>query len=192
MDKASPCLPKLLDSQHSVLVLVDIQARLTSAMPSLEAEQMLIHTERLLEAATLLEVPVLVTEQYPQGLGATQSALIERLPPRTPVFAKTGFSCCLANGFQAALEETGRRQIILLGQEAHVCVLQTALELGHLGYQVHLVSDAVCSRRPEHKATALQRMQQQGIVLSCHESVLFEWLRDAGHPHFKKISALLR
>ncbi len=108
------------------------------------------------------------------------------------MFSKNGFSCCAAEGFNGTLAALGRKQVVLAGQETHVCVLQTALELQHLGYQVHVLADAVCSRRAEHKAFALQRMQQQGVTLTCHESALFEWLRDARHERFKTISSLLR
>jgi nicotinamidase-related amidase len=184
--------PNLLDSANSVLLLVDIQSRLSAAMPLAEAEQMTIHAVRLLDAARLLDVPVLLTEQYPQGLGPTQPEISARLPEGTRIFTKTGFSCCAAEGFNRALAEIGRKQIVIIGQETHVCVLQTALDLLYQGYQVQVQTDAVCSRRIEHKSYALQRMQQQGVTLSCHESVLFEWLRDARHSHFKAISALLR
>lgn len=184
--------PNLLDASRSVLLLVDIQTRLSAAMPEVETQQMSQHCERLLQAAALLDVPVIVTEQYPQGLGPTQANLLDRLPAAAPVFAKTGFSCCAAEGFNATLAALGRKQVVLAGQETHVCVLQTALELDCLGYQVHVVTDAVCSRRAEHKAIALQRMQQQGVTLGCHESVMFEWLRDASHQRFKTISSLLR
>ncbi|MBD9356552.1 hydrolase [Methylomonas sp. EbA] len=184
--------PNLLDANNSVLLVVDIQGRLSTVMPVLELQQMLMHGQRLLQAAGLLDVPVLVTEQYPQGLGPTQQEIGEYLPGNSRCFSKTGFSCCAADGFNQALVDTGRKQVVVIGQEAHVCVLQTALELLNQHYQVHVLEDAVCSRRAEHKNFALQRMQQQGATLSCHESVLFEWLRDARHSHFKTISALLR
>lgn len=184
--------PNLLDVNHSVLLVVDIQGRLSAAMPAADLEQMLVHGRRLLEAAGLLSVPVLLTEQYPQGLGATQPEISAYLPDTSAIFAKTGFSCCAADGFNQALANTGRKQVVVIGQEAHVCVLQTVLALLDQAYQVHVLTDAVCSRRVEHKTYALQRMQQQGATLSCHESVLFEWLRDARHDKFKTISALLR
>jgi len=184
--------PNLLDVNNSVLLVVDIQGRLSTAMPAADLEQMLIHGRRLLEAARLLSVPVLLTEQYPQGLGPTQPEISECLPDASRIFGKTGFSCCAADGFNQALANTGRKQVVVIGQETHVCVLQTALELLNQAYQVHVLTDAVCSRRAEHKTYALQRMQQQGATLSCHESVLFEWLRDARHGEFKTISALLR
>jgi len=184
--------PNLLDADNSVLLVVDIQGRLTAAMSAVAAEQMLNHGRRLLEAARLLQVPVLLTEQYPQGLGPTQSEIGDYLPDATRIFGKTGFSCCAADGFMQALSDTGRKQVVVIGQEAHVCVLQTGLELLSHDYQVHIVEDAVSSRRADHRDCALQRLRQQGATISCHESVLFEWLRDARHSHFKTISALLR
>lgn len=184
--------PNLLDSGNSLLLVVDMQGRLTSVMPEQEAAAMIANGIRLLEAAKILDVPVLLTEQYPKGLGPTAVEILERLPPAAKVFEKTGFSCCAADGFNQALAVSGRLQVILIGQEAHVCVLQTALELLHQGYQVYAVEDAVCSRKTEHKFNALRRMQQQGASIVCYESVLFEWLKDSQHPDFKAISSLLR
>ncbi len=182
----------LLNTDQSVLVIVDVQTKLTTAMPARKAEQMLANIVKLTEAADLLQVPILVTEQYPNGLGATEARISEKLPAHTPIFEKTVFSCCTAKGFLPTLTNLKRKQIILVGQETHVCVLQTALELTHLGYQVHVVADAVCSRNAGHRMTALLRMQQQGVTLSNYESVLFEWLRDAAHPAFKTISKWVR
>lgn len=182
--------PNILAAEHSLLVIVDIQAKLTAAMPA--AETMLANAGKLITAAGLLNIPVLVTEQYPQGLGSTEASLSEKLPEHTPVFEKTGFSCCAAEGFIAALKNTKRHQIILTGQETHVCVLQTALELLHRGYQIYVVEDAVCSRQSGHKSNALQRMQTLGVTVCNYESVLFEWLRHSRHAQFKAISALVR
>jgi len=184
--------PALLAAANSLLIIVDIQTKLAAVMPETEAQLMTANTGILLEAAGLLNIPVLLTEQYPKGLGSTDASILQKLPEATQVFEKTGFSCCLAEGFCAALESNGRKQIILAGLEAHVCVLQTALEMRHNGYQVYVVEDAICSRKAEHKFYALQRMQQQGVTLTNYESVLFEWLRDASHPHFRRISGLLR
>lgn len=184
--------PNLLSADNSLLVVVDLQTKLTAAMAESEAQMMTTNTVRLLKAAGLLQMPVLLTEQYPKGLGPTDPAITDQLPEGTPIFDKTGFSCCTAQGFNAALAATQRKQIILTGQETHVCVLQTALELLHFGYQVYIVEDAVSSRNPAHKITSLQRMHQQGATISNHESVLFEWLRDASHPNFKAISGMLR
>lgn len=192
MECAMNTHPSLLNTLDSVLVIVDMQTTLSSVMPENEAQAMLDNTLSLLEAAKKLSIPVLLTEQYPQGLGHTDVQIKDALPDSAHVFDKTAFSCCGASGFMPTLEKMGRKQVILVGQEAHVCVLQTALELTAHAYQVHIVEDALCSRRTEHKFFALQRMQTQNIVISNYESVLFEWLRDANHPDFRAISSLLR
>lgn len=184
--------PNILCIENSLLVVIDIQSKLLSAMTENTAEQMLKKSSILLKAAKLLNIPVIVTEQYPQGLGSTDLSIIESLAENTAILDKTGFCCFSAEGFSQALENSGRKQIILIGQEAHVCVLQTALTLLHKGYQVHIVEDAICSRSTEHKLFALQRMQQQGASINNYESVIFEWLKDSKHADFKSISRLLR
>lgn len=184
--------PNILSINNSLLIVVDIQTKLSAAMPEQDAELMTANVGSLVEAAGLLNIPVLLTEQYPKGLGSTDTAITDILSEDTLIFDKTGFSCCAADGFTDNVANTDREQIILVGQEVHVCVLQTALELLHLGYQVHVVEDAVCSRKAEHKFYALQRMQQQGATITNYESVLFEWVKDSTHPEFKKISGLLR
>ncbi len=183
--------PNLLSIENSLLVVVDLQTKLSKVIPEQDAQQTSQHTQSLLKAADLLDIPVLVTEQYPKGLGATETAISDLFTESTPVFEKTGFSCCACDDFVNALETSERQQIVLVGQETHVCILQTALELIARDLQVYVVDDAVSSRNPVHKTHALQRMQQQGITIINYESVLFEWLRDAKHPHFKTISALL-
>jgi len=182
----------LLNIDNSVLLIVDIQTKLVSAMPEGAAEDMLANSNSLIEAAQRLNIPTLLTEQYPQGLGPTDDDLNSKLDNKATRFEKTQFSCCAADNFNNALQATARKQVIIVGQEAHVCVLQTALELMQQGYQVHIIEDAVCSRKAEHKFYALQRMQQQGATISNFESVLFEWLKDAKHEHFSSIAALLR
>jgi len=184
--------PNLLSIENSLLLVIDIQSRLLSAMPENTVEQVLKNSAILLEAAEILDVPVIVTEQYPAGLGATDRSITDKLAVNTAILDKTGFSCFAADKFTQILEQSNKQQIILIGQEVHVCVLQTALELLHMGYQVHIVEDAICSRNTEHKLFSLQRMQQQGASITNHESVLFEWLKDSTHRHFKSISKLLR
>lgn len=187
-----PLHPNLLSEQNSLVVVVDLQAKLSAAMPEADALLMTSNIGSLIEASGLLNVPVLLTEQYPKGLGHLDPAISGKLLDYTLIFEKTGFSCCTADGFTDTLVGADRKQIILVGQEAHVCILQTALELMHLGFQVHIVADAICSRKAEHKFYALQRMQQLGATITNYESVLFEWLKDSSHPEFKNISKLLR
>ena len=181
----------LCSPSESLLAVVDTQTKLAAAMPPAKRDEVLRNTAILLQAASLLGVPVLLTEQYPKGLGKTETALTQHLPPATAIIEKTCFSCCGAADFMATVQRSRRNQIILAGMEAHVCVLQTALDLHATGMQVFVVEDAVCSRRMRNKTNALSRLRQAGIVVTNTESVLFEWLRDASHEHFKAISALI-
>jgi nicotinamidase-related amidase len=146
----------------------------------------------LLASAEKLGVPVMATEQYPKGLGTLDADLVESLPEDSKQYAKTCFSCTGAENFSDHLSQTGRNQIILTGMESHVCVLQTAMDLIHTGYQVFIAADAVCSRNRENYESSLLRMKQAGAVITNTESILFEWLRDASHEHFKTLSTLIR
>lgn len=182
----------LLAAGRSVLLVVDIQTRLAAAMEAGALETVLRNASVLLQGASALGLPVLATEQYPQGLGSTHETIKAHLPAQARVFDKTAFSCCAAAGLLDAAHASGRQQVVLAGMEAHVCVLQTAVDLHASGWQVHVVEDAVCSRREPNKRNALARLQQAGVVVTNTESVLFEWLRDARHPEFKRIAALVK
>jgi hypothetical protein len=155
-------------------------------------EAMVRNTRVLIQAAACLGLPVLATEQYPKGLGPTVARLAEVLPSGAPCLEKTCFSCAGAEAFLAALAASGRSQVILTGMEAHVCVLQSALELREDGREVFVVEDACCSRTEKNHANAIGRLRAAGVVVTNTESVLFEWLRDARHEHFKAISTLLQ
>jgi len=175
----------LVSAGDSVLIVVDLQERLSAAMPAAERDLAIANTRLLLTAASRLGVPVLLTEQYPKGLGPTVGPVAEALPAGATRREKTCFS-------GAALDQSGRSQAILAGMESHVCILQSALELIETGRQVFVVEDACCSRAAPNHANAMERMRAGGVVVTNTESVLFEWLRDARHEHFKAISALLR
>jgi hypothetical protein len=176
---------------HSSLLVVDVQENLGAAMPAKVLTRVLRNSELLARSSDLLDVAVLRTEQYPRGLGPTHAILREALPPSTETFEKVSFSCCGADGFQDALDRINRSQVIIVGMEAHVCVLQTALDLSAAGLDVFVVEDAICSRRLENYQNALDRMRQTAITIVSAESVVFEWLESAGHKHFKAIQALL-
>lgn len=182
----------LCNAADSALIVIDIQPTLTAAMPENDAEQMHVNTGVLLQAADALQIPVLVTEQYPKGLGETEQTLLDKLPSSAEKFSKTGFSCYAAKGFRPTLEKTGKNQLVLVGQEAHVCVLQTAMELSNFGFSVFVAEDSICSRKQEHRFFALERMREAGITITNYESVLFEWLRDSSHPKFKDLTKLIR
>lgn len=193
MDSHSNPIMSLCRRENSALLAIDMQTRLAAAMPEASRIQVLHNSGILIEAAVQLAIPILQTEQYPRGLGPTEPALLERLQGHARPLIKTSFSCCDAAGFDAAVcADASRTQWILCGMEAHVCVLQTALELRARGLEVFVVEDAICSRNPAYHANALARLRQAGVVISNTESVLFEWLRDASHPQFKTLSALIR
>lgn len=178
--------------ESSALLIVDVQTRLAAAMPAEARERVLRNTGILIEACKALGIPIVQTEQYPRGLGATEPELAERLEGHARRLEKTAFSCCGAEGFDAAVCADGRTQWILCGMEAHVCVLQTAMELHARGLQVFVAEDAVCSRTAANHANALARLRQADVTVSNTESVLFEWLRDASDPLFKTVSSLIR
>ena len=179
-----------LDRDNAQLVVVDVQEKLCRAMEPKVLEQLTGNISILLDAAAELGLPAIATEQYVKGLGATLPALREKLT--APSLEKMTFSCCGGEGFLDALAKSGRRQVILTGMETHVCVLQTALELLSAGYVVHLVSDAVMSRRKSNWDTALKTLTAAGAVITSTEAVLFQLLRVAGTEEFKKLSKLVR
>lgn len=179
----------LADRNQSQLVMVDMQTKLSSVMPECLAE-VVKNCGILLQAANLLEIPAIASEQYPKGLGATLPGLAAHLNGKKAV-EKTAFSCCGEPTFnRQLLRDHG--QVILAGMEAHICVLQTALDLVAQGKTVFVVEDAIISRNPANKLNALNRLREAGVVISNTESVVFEWLGAAEGDAFKKISQLIR
>jgi nicotinamidase-related amidase len=179
----------LIEARRSALLVVDMQERL---MPAMDVGGVATaNAARLMEAAGRLGVPLLVSEQYPKGLGRTIPALAALAPTGT-VAEKLTFSCLADQGWRARFEKLDRRQAILAGVEAHVCVLQTALALKAAGYEPAVVADAVASRRPESRAAAFDRLRANGVEVVTTEMVLFEWLGQAGTPEFKALSGLIR
>lgn len=179
----------MMNADSSQLLLIDIQERLAPA--TLDGERVVERAGILLDAAALLGVPHTVSEQYPRGLGSTVAAVREKADPER-IFDKVHFSCQADDRLAALLAETGRPDAILCGMEAHVCVLQTALDLAEAGYRVRVVADAVASRTAQNRDLAVERMRAAGIGIVSTEMVLFEWLRTAGHPEFRAVSALIR
>ncbi len=178
-----------LSAITSQFIVIDIQPKLCGVMPADTIGGMIQNTATLLLAAKLCEVPVIATEQYPQGLGETSVEIKQHLD-HTPI-AKTAFSACEEPRFSQQLHRD-RPQIILTGMEAHICVLQTALDLLAAGKQVFVIQDAVISRNPANQANALDRLGHAGCIITNAESVIFEWLGNARHPHFKALAALIK
>lgn len=174
----------------SQLVLIDIQTRLQSVMEPDAMNAVIRNCGILTTAAKLLEVPVLLTEQYPQGLGKTVPELSTTLSDIKPV-EKMTFACTAEPKFTRQLT-SDRPQIILAGMEAHICVLQTALGLIEGQKQVFIAEDAIISRNPVNKANALARLREAGCTISNTESIVFEWLGKAEGDAFKTISKLVR
>ena len=175
----------MLQAQASTLLVIDFQTRLTPAIEG--ASEAIANAQRLVRGAEILDVPTLYTEQYPKGLG---HMVPELAPPAAALVEKTSFDSTRAPGFLDRLPET--HSIVVTGCEAHICVLQTVLGLIEAGRKVFVVADAVGSRKAQSKRFALQRMARAGAALVTTEMVLFEWVRDAKHPRFKEISALVK
>lgn len=182
----------LCRQDDSLLLLIDIQEKLAGAIPAKTRSEVLKNASGLISAAKLLDVPIFATEQYPKGLGQTVPNLRLDLPRDATVFEKTCFSSCGAAGFKDELLATHKRQIVIMGMEAHICVLQSALELKALDFEVFVVSDATCSRAERNHANAMARLRDAGVIITDMEATLFEWLRDASHKHFKVVSGLIK
>ncbi len=173
-----------LDPQQSLVLLIDIQSKLAPAIA--EHTALIAAAEWVLQVATQLQIPCLATEQYPQGLGHTVQQLQQYFQPEH-ILSKIHFSALCDAALSQRLQQLGRPQLVLLGTESHVCVLQTALDAQAAGYQVFLVEEAIGSRNPHHKQLALQRLQQAGCVIICREMLVFEWLQQAGTPEFRQL-----
>lgn len=180
----------LLQRDRSRLLIVDLQQKLVPVIP--QSAELLETTNFLLTVAQVLNVPVVVSEQYPKGLGATVPEILEHSAQKT-VFEKLSFSAAeglLQSGSTEA--PAAHDQIVIAGIETHICVLQTALELLATGKQVFVVQDAVGSRHAADQASAFDRIRQAGGTVCCAESVAFEWCGVAGTNEFRQISKLVR
>ncbi len=181
--------PVRLTRERTVLVVIDLQERFRDLIHGMD--QVLERSERLIGFCRQLAIPIIVTEQYPRGLGSTLPAIREACRPYTAI-EKTTFSCAGDAGFMAALRATGRDQVILCGIETHVCVYQTACDLLREGLQVALATDAVSSCRAADRDLGLQRMRDVGVDVMGSQMIMFEIVRDAGAPEFKQVSNFLK
>lgn len=180
----------MLEIENSALVIIDIQDRLV--MASKYGNEVAANMTKLAKAAKILGLPTIVTEQYPQGLGATVYELRENLPENTLITEKTSFSAVLEPEFANKIKELGKKQIILGGIETHICVLQTAADLIKEGFEVYVVKDACASRNKKEYKTGLELLKQYGAKITCTEIALFELLRTSKHPNFKEIQLLIK
>ena len=184
-------MPKslLLNKDGTVLVVIDVQEKLFARVE--EKERIAENICKLVRFADILGIPIVITEQYPKGLGPTIPEVRELTSEIKPI-EKIEFSCLGSLAFRERLDDLQAKNLVLTGIEAHICVAQTAIEALANGYGVYVVSDAISSRRREDKNVAIERIRQQGAVIVTSEMLMYEILRKAGTPEFKKILALVK
>lgn len=174
----------LLRAADSLLLIIDVQTRLAPHVH--EYGRVIEHCAWLSGVARELDVPVLVSEHYPEGIGHTVEELLKTAPAGS-VMRKDHFSCVAEFACKQRIDATGRSQVVIGGMEAHVCVMQTAIDLQQTGKSVYLVADAVSSRVPEDAARAIERMQRSGVQIVTREMVLFEWAHRGGTEQFRQL-----
>ncbi len=179
----------MITPKETLLLIVDVQGRLAQSV--FQPEVLEKNINKLLRACKILDVPVLLTEQYPKGLGRTVDSLMKLLPDTLPV-EKISFSCCANLEFMRHLRSFNRNDILVAGMETHVCVYQTAVELLEFGYNVHLVTDCVSSRSEENRLLGIRCIEKAGASLTSTEMALFELLRVADGERFKAISSIVK
>jgi nicotinamidase-related amidase len=181
--------PSLLDRSRAALAVIDVQEAFGKIIP--DFGEMVERVGLMVQACNLLDVPIIVTEQYPKGLGRTVEGIARHLPEGSSPIEKLSFSACGAQEFDLRLRERHIEQVMLCGIEAHICVSQTTHDLLQNGYQAHLLSDAVSSRLERNRELGINKMAKAGAIISSIEMALFE-LCPAGTPEFKQIQALMK
>jgi nicotinamidase-related amidase len=180
----------ILDRAHTALAIIDMQEAFRPHIS--DFAETAARIALVAHAAQLLNVPVIVTEQYPRGLGHTAGEIKAVLPATLEVIEKTTFSSCGAQAFGAELERMGTRHVLVCGIEAHVCVNQTTHDLLARGYHAHLLTDCITARAAQNKQLAFDKMRLSGALPSSTEMALFELLRDSKHEQFKAIQKLIK
>ncbi len=176
----------LLNSENCLLVAIDFQEKLVNMLTK---DDSAVKMGKLITAANLLNIPTIVTEQYPQGLGHTIAGIDLSA---VQVIEKTAFSAMQQEEFKTAVQTSGKKQIIIGGIETHICVYQTVAELLAEGFEVFVVKDACASRNKHEFECGIDIMRQAGAKITCLEIVLFELLRTSRHPQFKPVQALIK
>lgn len=179
----------MLEIQNACLVVVDVQGKLAQLM--FDKEFLFKNIRILIQAARILDIPILWCQQVPEALGPTVPEVAELLADEEPI-DKACFSCCGDERFTAELNALGKEQVLLCGIEAHICIYQTAMDLMEGGLDVTIVADAVSSRTEQNKETALDRLSAEGANISSTEMALFELLKTARHPQFREIARLVK
>ena len=180
-----------MEREQAVLIVIDVQAVLMKKMNQEVGKNVIQNIQTLLTFAKEMTIPILMTEQYPKGLGNTVPEIKMKMGPVLPI-EKVSFSCCGVVTFKDKLNRLRRRQILLTGIETHVCILQTANDLIQEDYEVHVVADAVCSRKRLDWETGLRWMEKRGAMISTTEIIAFQLLKEAGTEEFRGLSKLLK
>jgi len=179
----------MLTLENTVLLIIDIQGKLVRSM--CEKEALIENFQKIIRGAQILGIPILWTEQNPKGLGPTIPDIARLLPNLQPI-PKLSFSCCSNERFMQELKALSRKQVLMAGIEAHVCVYQTAMDLLNLGYEVQVVADAVSSRTAENREIGLEKIRDGGASLTSVETALFELLKIAEGERFKEILRIVK
>ena len=179
----------VLTPENSLLLIIDVQEKLVNA---LDKDIIVKRVTNLVKSARLLNIPVVATEQYPKGLGATVETVSAEFAENTSVFEKTSFYALEADGVLEKIKAFNKKQIVICGIETHICVHQTAAALLREGYEVYVIKDACASRSKYEFKQGIELMASNGVKVSCVEIVLFEWLKTAKNPCFKEIQALIK
>jgi nicotinamidase-related amidase len=179
----------ILNENDALLLIIDIQEKLSSVMKY--EDKVIDNTLILLETSKLMNIPVIITEQYPKGIGPTVNQIKEKIDSNVEIFEKTSFTGWTEEVI-LALEKAGKEKIIITGMETHVCVFQTARDLIDNGYEVFVARDAVCSRTKENFLNALDLMKDMGVVITNTETIVFDLLKKSGTPEFKVLSKLIK
>ncbi len=179
----------MLDINNTILTVIDIQGNLAHAMH--EKEILFKRVKQLIKGFKTIEIPIILTEQNPKGLGSTLPEIMELLEGVTAI-SKMSFSCCDEKTYMDSLNALGKKQVLIAGIESHICVYQTSAALLDMGYEVHVVADAVASRFPENRKLALKKMGHMGIKMTSVEMALFELLKTAEHEKFREIVKIIK
>jgi nicotinamidase-related amidase len=180
----------VLDAETAALVVIDIQEAFRGVIP--DFDRIASRAATAARGFAILGLPVIVTEQYPKGLGRTAAEITAALPVDAGVVEKSTFSSCGASDFLVSLTASEARQVVVCGVETHICVSQTVHDLIDSGFHVHLLNDAVGSRTETDRRTGIEKMNRSGAVPSTVEMALFELMRDSKHEHFKAIQTLVK
>ncbi len=181
-----------IKKESTSLVVIDMQDRLMNAIPQENRDSTIDNAVTMIEAAKILNIPITITEQYPKGLGPTVDRIRESVGDQFEPIEKVVFSCARSPEFEAKLDESNRKEVIIVGVETHVCVLQTSMDLINKGYTVNIPADAVASRRELDWQRGISLIEKSGAIVGTKETFLFQLLERAGTDEFKQIAKLLK